>query len=236
MSKHVPFDAYHSLPPFFFFNLAQTCIIDWESTTTRPLWACAHLPAFVQTSPFTSMFFREVVASIALSKSSKNASQANLVATAKEWLHYEAVGARLRIAHRCVEWDGWEEGLVDSILGPEECEEEWFKDVESTVEGSEMPSAPSYNGKGGAEDVDASGASEPSSLALRVATLKSQKQAGQLPLKKAREKEQTLTTTGDICGGRGGELGRRLEAWLSVNGDVRRRGGYVQEESDADVE
>lgn len=209
---------YNSLPP------SQTCIIDWESTTTRPLWACAHLPAFVQTSTFTSRLFREVVASIALSKSSKNVSQTNLAATAKEWLHYEAVGARLRIAHRCVEWDGWEEGLVDSILGPEEHEEEWFKDVELTVEGSEAPSAPSV------ED-DVSGASsEPSEWALRVAALKSLKQAGQLPLKQAREKDQTLTTTGDICGGRGGELGRRLEAWLSVNGNGGRRRGYVQEE------
>ncbi|KAG8216577.1 hypothetical protein J3R82DRAFT_6761 [Butyriboletus roseoflavus] len=212
-----------------------TCIIDWESTTTRPLWACAHLPAFVQTSPFTSKLFREVVASIALSKSSKNASQASLAATAREWLHYEAVGARLRLAHRCVEWDGWEEGLLDSILGPEDHEEEWFKDVDSTVEGSEVPSAPSYKGKGCAEN-DVSGASEPSSGALRVATLKSQKQAGQLPLKKAKEQEQTLTTTGDICGGRGGELGRRLEAWLSVHGNGRRRGWDIQEEYDAEAE
>ena len=155
-------------------------------------------------------------------------SQANLAATAKEWLHYEAVGARLRIAHRCVEWDGWEEGLVDSSLGPEEHEEEWFKDVESTVDGSEVPSAPSYNGKACAEN-DASGASEPSSGALRVATLKSQKQAGQLPLKKAKEQEQTLTTTGDICGGRGGELGRRLEAWLSVIGNGKGRRKDVEE-------
>lgn len=34
---------------------------------------------------------------------------------------------------------------------------------------------------------------------------------------KAREK--LLNATGDFCGGRGGELGRRLEAWLYVNGD-----------------
>ena len=35
------------------------------------------------------------------------------------------------------------------------------------------------------------------------------------------EKEQMLNTTGDICGGRGGELGRRLEAWLTVSGSGR---------------
>jgi hypothetical protein len=35
-----------------------------------------------------------------------------------------------------------------------------------------------------------------------------------------REKEQMLDTTGDICGGRGGELGRRLEAWLTHSGNT----------------
>ena len=32
------------------------------------------------------------------------------------------------MAHRSAEWDGWEEGLVESILGPEE--EEWIKGPE----------------------------------------------------------------------------------------------------------
>ena len=214
------------------YSLTQTCIIDWESTTTRPLWACAHLPAFVQTSPFTFKLFREVVTSIALSKS----KDPSLATTAKEWLHYEAVGARLRLAHRCAEWDGWEEGLVDSILGPEEHEEEWYKDVDSTVEGSEAPSARSYDGKGYFESDASRGTSEPSSGALRVAALRSRKQAGQLPLKKAKETEQTLTTMGDICGGRGGELGRRLEAWLSVTGNWKRRSADIEEEYDAEAE
>ena len=49
---------------------------------------------------------------------------------AEEWLHHEATGARLRLAHRCIEWDGWEEGLVESILGPEEQEDDWFKSWE----------------------------------------------------------------------------------------------------------
>jgi hypothetical protein len=39
----------------------QTCVIDWESTTTRPLWAAAHLPAFIQSSPFVAKLFRNVV-------------------------------------------------------------------------------------------------------------------------------------------------------------------------------
>ena len=38
-----------------------------------------------------------------------------------------------------------------------------------------------------------------------------------------KEREKLLTATGDFCGGRGGELGRRLEAWLCVNGDAEGR-------------
>jgi hypothetical protein len=43
--------------------------------------------------------------------------------------------------------------------------------------------------------------------------------SSKLPLLQEKEKEQMLNTTGDICGGRGGELGRRLEAWLTVKGN-----------------
>ena len=38
-----------------------------------------------------------------------------------------------------------------------------------------------------------------------------------------KEKEKILDERGDFCGGRGGELGRRLEAWLVVNGDAEGR-------------
>jgi hypothetical protein len=35
------------------------------------------------------------------------------------------------MVHRCAEWDGWEEGLIDSVLGKEdEDEEAWFRDLE----------------------------------------------------------------------------------------------------------
>jgi hypothetical protein len=37
------------------------------------------------------------------------------------------------------------------------------------------------------------------------------------PLAKSKAKVQMLDTTGDECGGRGGELRRRLEAWLHVS-------------------
>ncbi|KAG6332730.1 hypothetical protein ID866_6355 [Astraeus odoratus] len=249
-----------------------TCVIDWESTTTRPLWACAHLPAFVQSSPFTARLFRETVAHIATghslspstdslhSQSASNSHLLDLSAVASEWLHYESWGARLRHAHRCAEWDGWEEGLVDSILGPEDTEEEWFKEG-CACEDVDKPGGVDdecvcdeqggKNGKGGLSPTNgetmeharwqsplpavvssavvshtaglpapsvaatlsnhtiAPMVSRPStpSAALRV----QRRQVGKLILKKEREREQTLVSAGDICGGRGGELGRRLE-------------------------
>ncbi|KAK0203924.1 hypothetical protein DFS33DRAFT_844521 [Desarmillaria ectypa] len=178
-----------------------TCIIDWESTTTRPLWACAHLPAFLQASPFTAKLFRDIVVEIASKSKDQNAS------LAMDWLHYEAAGTRLRMAHRFVEWDGWEEGLVNSILGPEESEEDWLND--STV----IPAPESHS-------AGAAGRRKPSSKLP-------------LPLEKELEKEQMLNTTGDICGGRGGELGRRLEAWLIVT-QQSRTARFLWEHSEED--
>jgi hypothetical protein len=122
------------------------------------------------------------------------------------------------MAHRCVEWDGWEEGLVESILGPEEQEEEWFRDVE--VE----------------EIVSSAGVSEPVSESedgeVLAASLARRKR---LPFGHEKERVQMLDTTGDVCGGRGGELGRRLEALLYVNeGDAVF--GRRKDEEDVDYE
>lgn len=130
-------------------------------------------------------------------------------ALATEWLYYEMHGTRLRMAHRCVEWDGWEEGLVESILGPEDLEEEWFKEVNArarVVDGMSTPpieSAIHTNKRSRSETM----------LAASLKRLPPAK----LPSFAKEDKEQMLNTTGDICGGRGGELGRRLEAWLCVN-------------------
>ncbi|KIM38058.1 hypothetical protein M413DRAFT_448089 [Hebeloma cylindrosporum] len=109
-----------------------TCIIDWESTTTRPLWACAHVPAFLQSSPILTKLFRDIVAQLATDPTipaqlPKTGRSNDFATVCHEWLYYEAAGTRLRSAHRCAEWDGWEEGLVESILGGEEFEGEWFK-------------------------------------------------------------------------------------------------------------
>ncbi|KAI6040112.1 hypothetical protein EDC04DRAFT_2679705 [Pisolithus marmoratus] len=273
-----------------------TCVIDWESTTTRPLWACAHLPAFVESSPFTAKLFREVVAEMATGVDViPDASNSRVPATstlhpphvpnshspsntpplstvASSWLHLESWGTRLRYAHRCVEWDGWEEGLVESILGPEDTEKDWFaegcwcevvrtsscgdekisRDEESrrtgcacdddtdskTMNGDEpgacmtvmstsarsrtarstttSPTTPSqvtsYHPAAvpPAPTTDLPPRPTTPSVALRV----HRRQAGMLILKKEREKEQMLVSAGDICGGRGGELGRRLEEVL----------------------
>ncbi|KDQ60403.1 hypothetical protein JAAARDRAFT_32800 [Jaapia argillacea MUCL 33604] len=249
-----------------------TCIIDWESTATRPLWASAHVPPFLQASPFTSRLFRSVVHDLATRNTSLTTPLSlplvtshgiktrtvTLATLANEWLHHEATGARMRMAHRCAEWDGWEEGLVESILGPEEEEEDWFKSWE------EMNGKDSGSGPGSALDADdddeedyfpngytvspppqlqspansSVGSSEDSSLditdklgnnfgRLRVNSTNSKVNGG-IPLAakvviEEREKEKLLNATGDICGGRGGELGRRLEAWLSTAKSGQRR-------------
>lgn len=113
------------------------------------------------------------------------------------------------MAHRCAEWDGWEEGLVESILGPEDVEEEWFREVDpkADIDGLATPPLDS------ADDSQTSRSED-----ILVASFKRRKPAVKMPFAKEEEKEQMLNPTGDICGERGGELGRRLEAWLSVNG------------------
>jgi hypothetical protein len=153
----------------------------------------------------------------------------DIAALAREWLHYESVGQRLRVAHRFVEWDGWEEGLIDTILGPEDDEDRWFvKETEADGEDDvfhgavNSPPVAEYSsmslindiGVGGRTRVGAAG------MTLQAAAMTGRKPASKLPLPIAqeKEKEQMLNTTGDYCGGRGGELGRRLEAWLTVNG------------------
>ena len=71
--------------------------------------------------------------SVSPPKGSQEDKDHDFARLARQWLRYEAKGTRLRMAHRCVEWDGWEEGLVESILGPEDHEEEWFQDSEERV-------------------------------------------------------------------------------------------------------
>ncbi|KAJ7190686.1 hypothetical protein GGX14DRAFT_603637 [Mycena pura] len=213
-----------------------TCIIDWESTTTRPLWASAHLPAFLQSSPFIAKLFRRAVTRLAVASPSSlsptgdrgAAEGAKVAALAHEWLHHERAGMRLRMAHRAVEWDGWEEGLVDSILGPPESEEEWFHDPDAEAD-SELDEneedeigdhANGFDAKDGAlaESLSRRRDSAEKAKALGKGGTATGKPAAKLFVKDLeREKEQMLDITGDICGGRGGELGRRLEAWLTVS-------------------
>ncbi|KZT70499.1 hypothetical protein DAEQUDRAFT_744727 [Daedalea quercina L-15889] len=239
-----------------------TCIIDWEATTTRPLWACAHVPTFLQSSPFTSKLFRATVERLASCPATFPASALPITVpsfaeghpapldvahVAAEWLHHEAAGARLRMAHRCIEWDGWEEGLVDSILGPEEEEEEWFKSWECDRSGvhspEEIAGAPADAYEGGSGDsgsptlVDAAssdgerklegagGGKAEGSVNANGKPVKAKVPMAKKVVEIEKEKEKLLKETGDFCGGRGGELGRRLEAWLHVSGDGTGRVG-----------
>ncbi|RPD65621.1 hypothetical protein L226DRAFT_530838 [Lentinus tigrinus ALCF2SS1-7] len=236
-------------------NSKITCIIDWESTTTRPLWHCAHVPSFLQSSPFTAKLFRATVEKFTHAPPVETVSirgkPVPLAELASSWLHYEATGARLRMAHRCIEWDGWEEGLVDSMIGPEEQEEDWFKewrddnaeptsrgdlsDIDEEVALSSKPESPvasisptltacTSEGEdavlrrklGGANgNVNGNGAPVVPTVPKVVVAVE-------------KEREKLLNATGDFCGGRGGELGRRLEAWLYVSGDEDGRVGLGQ--------
>lgn len=170
----------------------------------------------------------------------------NVKSLCAEWLYHEAAGARLRMAHRCAEWDGWEEGLVDSILGPEEFEGEWFRAGKGEYDHEAlkaMIASPGHH-----EDAELSASLGSTTMKLNgstaskkgkgvaagggvaalgaIATPPGKKVAGvglvampKLPfVAEETQKEKMMSVTGDICGGRGGELGRRLEAWLTVTG------------------
>lgn len=132
------------------------------------------------------------------------------------------------MAHRAIEWDGWEEGLVESILGPEDQEDEWFKSWEGdTTEDSDTLDAETQVATDDSPRTDASptltgSESEGEATGGRpVGKPKVPLVAKVVAAEK--EKEKLLNATGDYCGGRGGELGRRLEAWLTVNGDAEGR-------------
>ena len=131
-------------------------------------------------------------------------------ALATEWLHYEAVGAHLRHAHRCAEWDGWEEGLVESILGPEDQEDDWLCEARSKI------AMTTGRGSDGEEEGDACPSVDE---VLKPHGVRRKRRPDSRVTAEAKERERLLSTTGDECGGRGGELGRRLEALLSIDED-----------------
>ncbi|EJD05625.1 uncharacterized protein FOMMEDRAFT_118799 [Fomitiporia mediterranea MF3/22] len=207
-----------------------TCIIDWESTTTRPLWACAHLPSFLLSSPFSSNLFRKAIAALPADK----------FPHAYEWLVYERAGAPLRYAHKCVEWDGWEEGLVDSILGTVEhdtddspvpanfpgalalmaVEPKEFWEQDDWEEPLVTQMRLSFSCLTDGTVADATKLPHPlAGTQRRIGTISPSltsglRRASQSSAGSELEMERMLDVKGDICGGRGGELGRRLEAWL----------------------
>ena len=183
-------------------------------------------------------------------------SSLDVASLAKEWLFYEESGARLRMAHRCIEWDGWEEGLVESILGPEDEEDDWFKEWEEPNPDSPNVVVPDMygldamaskitlddghsgytpesitNGKFNGKDIESdvksgsTGSLPPSSSKtgrvpdgeLKPHGIARKKKLPTKVVEEEKAKEKQLGPGGDICGGIGGELGRRLEAWLHHN-------------------
>jgi len=162
-----------------------------------------------------------------------------------------------RMAHRCIEWDGWEEGLIESILGPEDQEDDWFKEWEEASPDSPTAAGPDmygldaiaskislndvHNGdtregvassshlKGNENESDGKSGDAGSSASLPAKTKRvpdgqlephgigRKKKLATKVVEEEKAKEKHLGPGGDICGGIGGELGRRLEAWLHQN-------------------
>lgn len=211
------------------------------------------MPAFLQTSPFTSKLFRATIEHLSQQRQTANVNGQirDLSSVALEWLHHELTGARLRMAHRCIEWDGWEEGLVESMLGSEDQEEDWFQswdDVKDSAaaDGAHTPQSPQTStsptltesvsegdGDEGKQRIDnKSGSGGSMAKAATNNNLNPNNpltaRAGGAPrpvkvVASEKAKEKLLNSTGDYCGGRGGELGRRLEAWLCITGDSEGR-------------
>lgn len=157
------------------------------------------------------------------------------------------------MAHRCIEWDGWEEGLVEDILGPMDEEDDWFREWEEPDMESPTVANPDMYGldfiaskitldddhdsdaregvTNGGNDNQRNG--EPrgkgtstflSSVTRRVPDEKLEPQGivrkkglATKVVEEEKAKEKHLGPGGDFCGGIGGELGRRLEAWLHQN-------------------
>ena len=133
----------------------------------------------------------------------------DLSTLAIEWLHYEAAGAQLRHAHRCAEWDGWEEGLVESILGPEDQDDDWIGEAHSVA----LATAPDNNSE------DEGDACPTADDLIKPQGIRRKRRPVSRIAAEEKQRERVLSTTGDECGGRGGELGRRLEALLSDDED-----------------
>jgi len=156
------------------------------------------------------------------------------------------------MAHRCIEWDGWEEGLIESILGPEDQEDDWFKEWEEPTMDSPSTAHPDMdmgaldaiasmitlsdthdgdmrggiiNGNDGRRKPEDTGS--PASTSSKTGPVSDgklnphgigrKKGLATKVVAEEKAKENQLGPGGDICGGIGGELGRRLEAWLHQN-------------------
>ncbi|KZO98673.1 hypothetical protein CALVIDRAFT_596757 [Calocera viscosa TUFC12733] len=105
-----------------------TCIIDFESTTLRPLSQASHLPALLLPPPqglpsyqppnsTTTVIGAPQTRSPWATPELQEAYRRAAGAVDPGWARREREGKRGRIAHRAVEWDGWEPGMVDHVLG-----------------------------------------------------------------------------------------------------------------------
>lgn len=103
---------------------------------------------------------------------------------------------------------------MESILGPEDQEDDWIGEAHSVA----LATAPD---NGSDDEGDACPTADD---LIKPQGMRRKRRTVSRIAAEEKERERLLATTGDECGGRGGELGRRLEALLSVDengeGDV----------------
>jgi hypothetical protein len=128
------------------------------------------------------------------------------------WLALECAARKLREAHRVLEWDGWEEGLVDDVLAEVDAE---------AIEGDDAANDDALFDEEVVTDENA----------INVPHLEHHHRNNSVASSLS---DRHLSTLGDLCGGTGGELGRRLEETvkdLNFDGTARiRTGGPVEGE------
>ena len=89
------------------------------------MWFCAHIPSFLEHAyPHPQLPPNVSASSIFWEEAAKVAG------VGEQWARAEQEGTAMRAAHRMIEWDGWEDGLVNGILGEIDNEE----DVEGSTD------------------------------------------------------------------------------------------------------
>ncbi|KAJ6571502.1 hypothetical protein B0H19DRAFT_1372572 [Mycena capillaripes] len=214
------------LPAFLWQSSPFTAKLFREAVERLGVGGAAHVPPLSPTTANSANGAKDTTKKTPPPPHTKTAD-ANTMLTvrpAREWLHHERMGMHLHMAHRIVEWDVWEEGLGEEHEHDEvEIEVEGCKAVDQ-IEGE-------VGGEAAAAMVEGMGLGIRQSLSRRrdKGACEGRDDDGQACGKLFAtdlelERERLLDTMGDICGACEGELGRRLEVWLTVVATEERDG------------